>query len=171
MRAVDEYVSDPAHPVPFTEYVTDTVPQRYMADDQRFAAKRADVLVYETAPLTADVTVAGPVRPRLRVSSTGTDADFVVKLIDVYPEDLPSPPTEVQGKRVLGAPPVLLGGYEQLVRGEPMRAKFRDSFVTPTPLPVGKMVAVNSEMPDVNHTFRAGPPHHGAGAELVVSPG
>lgn len=154
--AVDSYVSDPAHPVPFTEYVTDTVPQRYMDDDQRFATKRDDVLVYETAPLAADVTLAGPIKPQLRVSSTGTDADFVVKLIDVYPEDLPSPPTEVQGKRVLGAPPVLLGGYEQLVRGEPMRAKFRDSFVTPTPLPVGKMVEVNSEMPDINHTFRAG---------------
>jgi len=153
---VDSYVSDPARPVPFTEYVTDTVPQRYMDDDQRFAAKRADVLVYETAPLTADVTVAGPVKPRLRVSSTGTDADFVVKLIDVYPEDLPTALSEVHGKRVLDAPPVLLGGYEQLVRGEPMRAKFRDSFVMPKPLPVGTMVEVNSEMPDVNHTFRTG---------------
>ena len=153
---VDSYVSDPAHPVPFVDYVTNVVAQRYMTDDQRFAAKRPDVLVYETEPLTEDVTVAGPVKPKLRISSTGTDADFVVKLIDVYPEDLPSPPNDVQGKRVLGAVPVMLGGYEQLVRGEPMRAKFRDSWEKPTPLPVGKVVAVNSEMPDVNHTFRAG---------------
>lgn len=153
---VDSYVSDPAHPVPFVNYVTDTVPQRYMTDDQRFAAKRPDVLVYETEPLAEDVTIAGPVKPKLRISSTGTDADFVVKLIDVYPEDYPNPPSDVQGKRVLGAAPILMGGYEQLVRGEPMRAKFRDSWEKPAPLPVGKIVEVNSEMPDVNHTFRRG---------------
>jgi predicted acyl esterase len=79
-----------------------------------------------------------------------------VKLIDVYPEDYPNPPSDAVGKRVLGAAPVLMGGYEQLVRGEPMRAKFRDSWEKPTPLPVGKMVEVNGEMPDINHTFRAG---------------
>src|ERR1700733_3625186 len=118
---VDEYVSDPAHPVPFVSYTTDTVPQRYMDDDQRFAAQRPDVLVYETELLTEDVTLAGPVRPKLRVASTGTDSDFVVKLIDVYPDDYPNPPADAVGKRILGAPPVLMGGYEQLVRGEPMR--------------------------------------------------
>jgi putative CocE/NonD family hydrolase len=154
--AVDEYVSDPAHPVPFVNYTTDTVPQRYMDDDQRFAGRRPDVLVYETEPLTEDVTLAGPVRPKLKIASTGTDADFVVKLIDVYPEDFPNPPSDAVGKRVLGAAPVLMGGYEQLVRGEPMRAKFRDNWEKPTPLPVGKMVEVNGEMPDINHTFRAG---------------
>jgi uncharacterized protein len=153
---VDEYVSDPAHPVPFVGYVTDTVPQRYMADDQRFAATRPDVLVYESEPLTEDVTIAGPVRPKLKVASTGTDSDFVVKLIDVYPSDYPNPPSDAVGKRVVGASPVLMGGYEQLVRGEPIRAKFRDSWEKPTALVPGKMVSVNSEMPDVNHTFRAG---------------
>ncbi len=153
---VDAYVSDPAHPVPYVNYVTDTVPQRYMTDDQRFAAKRPDVLTYETEPLTEDVNIAGPVKPKLRISSTGTDADFVVKLIDVYPEDFPNPPSDALGKRILGAAPILLGGYQQLVRGEPMRAKFRDSWEKPTPLPVDKIVEVNSEMPDVNHTFRAG---------------
>jgi hypothetical protein len=153
---VDEYVSDPAHPVPFVNYPTDTVPQRYMDDDQRFASRRPDVLVYETEPLTEDVTIAGPVRPKLKVASTGTDSDFVVKLIDVYPEDFPNPPSDAQGKRILGAAPVLMGGYEQLVRGEPMRAKFRDSWEKPTPLTPGKMVSVNAEMPDINHTFRAG---------------
>jgi hypothetical protein len=153
---VDEYVSDPAHPVPFVNYTTDTVPQRYMDDDQRFASQRPDVLTYETDPLTEDVTIAGPVRPKLKIASTGTDADFVVKLIDVYPNDYPDPPSDAVGKRILGAVPILMGGYEQLVRGEPMRAKFRDSWEKPTPLTPGKMVEVNSEMPDINHTFRIG---------------
>jgi hypothetical protein len=153
---VDEYVSDPAHPVPFVNYTTDTVPQRYMDDDQRFASRRPDVLVYETEPLTEDVTIAGPVRPKLKVASSGTDSDFVVKLIDVYPEDFPNPPSDAVGKRILGMAPILMGGYEQLVRGEPMRAKFRDSWEKPTALTPGKMVSVNAEMPDVNHTFRAG---------------
>jgi putative CocE/NonD family hydrolase len=154
---VDEYVSDPAHPVPFVGYATDTVPQRYMADDQRFAATRPDVLVYETEPLTEDVTIAGPVRPKLKIASTGTDSDFVVKLIDVYPYDYPEAPgADAGNKRIVGAAPVLMGGYQQLVRGEPMRAKFRDSWEKPTPLVPGKMVSVNAEMPDVNHTFRTG---------------
>jgi len=153
---VDEYLSDPAHPVPFVNYTTDTVPQRYMDDDQRFASERPDVLTYETEPLTEDVTIAGPVRPKLKVASSGTDSDFVVKLIDVYPEDFPNPPSDAVGKRILGAPPILMGGYEQLVRGEPMRAKFRDSWEKPTALTPGKMVSVNAEMPDINHTFRAG---------------
>lgn len=154
---VDEYVSDPAHPVPFVGYPTDTVPQRYMADDQRFATTRSDVLVYESEPLTEDVTIAGPVKPRLKIASTGTDADFVVKLIDVYPYDYSNPPgTESGNKRVLDAAPLVMGGYQQLVRGEPMRAKFRDSWEKPTPLTPGKVTAINSEMPDVNHTFRVG---------------
>ncbi|HZL26164.1 MAG TPA: CocE/NonD family hydrolase [Acidobacteriaceae bacterium] len=151
----DEYVSDPAHPVPFTEYTTDTVPQRYMDDDQRFAARRPDVLVYESEPLTEDVTVAGPVKPKLKIASTGTDSDFDVKLIDVYPEDFKSP-EESQGKRVLGAVPVFMQGYEQLVRGEPMRAKYRNSWEKPEPLVPGKQTEVNFTMQDVNHTFLKG---------------
>jgi putative CocE/NonD family hydrolase len=127
-----------------------------MDDDQRFASRRPDVLTYETEPLAEDVTIAGPVRPKLKVASTGTDSDFVVKLIDVYPEDFPNPPSDAVGKRVLGAAPVLMGGYEQLVRGEPMRAKFRDSWEKPAPLSPGKITSVNGEMPDVNHTFRQG---------------
>jgi putative CocE/NonD family hydrolase len=159
-KGVDEYVSDPAHPVPYTSYPASPgiVPQRYMTDDQRFASRRPDVLVYETEPLTEDVTIAGPVKPKLKIASSGTDSDFVVKLIDVYPEDYPNPPVAGpdMGKRILGAAPVVMGGLQQLVRGEPMRAKFRDSWEHPTPLVPGKMVDVNAEMPDVNHTFRAG---------------
>jgi putative CocE/NonD family hydrolase len=153
---VDEYVSDPAHPVPFTSYVTSTVPQRYMTDDQRFASRRPDVVVYQTEPLEENITIAGPVSPKLRVSTTGTDADFVVKLIDVYPPDFPDAVPETEGKRVTGAPPIRMGGYQQLLRGEPMRAKFRKSWETPEAMTPGKMEAVDFSMPDVNHTFRRG---------------
>jgi predicted acyl esterase len=79
-----------------------------------------------------------------------------VKLIDVYPNDYPDPPSDAVGKRILGAVPILMGGYEQLVRGEPMRAKFRDSWEKPAPLTPGKIAEVNADMPDINHTFRAG---------------
>ncbi len=151
----DEYVSDPAHPVPFTEYTTDTVPQRYMDDDQRFAARRPDVLVYMSEPLTEDVTIAGPVKPKLKIASTGTDSDFDVKLIDVYPEDFKSA-DDSQGKRVLGASPVFMQGYEQLVRGEPMRAKYRNSWEKPEALVPGKQTEVDFTMQDVNHTFLKG---------------
>jgi putative CocE/NonD family hydrolase len=154
----DEYVSDPAHPVPFTPYVAEAdVPQRYMDDDQRFAATRPDVLVYETEPLKEDVTVVGSVKPKLKIASTGTDSDFVVKLIDVYPEDYKDPDEEAsQGKRVMGAPPVFMQGYEMMVRGEPMRAKFRNSWEKPEPLVPGKITAVDFTMQDVNHTFLKG---------------
>ena len=153
----DSYVSDPAHPVPFVGYVTDTVPQRYMVDDQRFARTRPDVVTYETEPLTEDVTIAGPIAPKLKIASTGTDSDFVVKLIDVYPENYPNPPEEATGnKRILSAPPLLMGGYEQLLRGEPMRAKFRKSWEKPTPLTPGKQTEIDYSMPDLFHTFRRG---------------
>ncbi len=152
----DEYVSDPAHPVPFVDYISDSVPQRYMVDDQRFASRRPDVLVYETEPLEEDVTLAGPVSPKLKVSSSGTDSDFVVKLIDVYPNDYPDAEPAPAGKRVLGPPPVHMGGYQQLLRGEPMRAKFRTSWEKPEPLTPGKLAEVDFTMPDVNHTFRKG---------------
>jgi putative CocE/NonD family hydrolase len=152
----DEYVSDPAHPVPFTPYVTGPdVPQRYMDDDQRFATTRGDVLVYETAPLSEDVTVVGPVKPMLKIASTGTDSDFVVKLIDVFPEDTPEPEDEGNSKRSQAAP-VFLEGYQMLVRGEPMRAKFRNSWEKPEPLVPGRITAVDFTMQDVNHTFKKG---------------
>jgi uncharacterized protein len=152
----DEYVSDPAHPVPFVNYISTSVPQRYMVDDQRFAARRPDVLVYETEPLGEDVTIAGPVSPRLKVASTGTDSDFVVKLIDVYPDDYPDSEGTNTSKRVVGPPAIRMGGYQQLLRGEPMRAKFRSSWEKPEPLTPGKLTAVDFTMPDVFHTFRKG---------------
>ncbi len=155
-EGADTYVSDPAHPVPFVGYVTDTVPQRYMVDDQRFASKRADVVTYQTPPLDEDLTIAGPISPRLHVTSTGTDSDFVVKLIDVYPADAPDPDASTGGKRVIDLPAIRMGGYQQLVRGEPMRAKFRESWEKPTPLTPGKVTALDFTMPDLLHTFRRG---------------
>jgi hypothetical protein len=155
-KGVDEYVSDPNHPVPFVGYTTDTVPQRYMVDDQRFASYRPDVLVYETDPFEEDVTIAGPISPKLKISSSGTDSDFDVKLIDVYPEDYPDPEEATGGKRVLDAPPLHMGGYQELLRGEPFRAKFRNSWEKPEALTPGKEADVNFIMPDLFHTFRRG---------------
>jgi hypothetical protein len=156
-KGLDSYVSDPDHPVPFVGYTTDTVPQRYMVDDQRFASYRPDVVVYETEPLKEDVTIAGPITPRLKVASSGTDSDFVVKLIDVYPEDYPDPDnSEAGNKRILDAPPLRMGGYQELLRGEPFRAKFRNSWEKPEPLTPGKETEVNFTMPDLFHTFRRG---------------
>jgi hypothetical protein len=154
---VDEYLSDPNHPVPFVGYTTDTVPQRYMVDDQRFASYRPDVVVYQTEPLDEDVTIAGPITPRLKIASTGTDSDFDVKLIDVYPEDYPDADDASRGnKRILSAPPVRMGGYQQLLRGEPFRAKFRASWEKPEPLTPGQKTAIDFTMPDLFHTFRRG---------------
>jgi len=152
----DEYVSDPAHPVPFVGYTTDTVPQRYMVDDQRFASRRADVLVYESELLAEDVTIAGPIIPKLKVATTGTDSDFDVKLIDVYPSDYPNPDEGKEGKHITSGPPVLMGGYQQLLRGEPMRGKFRNSWEKPEPFVPGKIAEVDFTMPDLDHTFRRG---------------
>jgi putative CocE/NonD family hydrolase len=127
-----------------------------MTDDQRFAARRPDVLTFQTEPLDEDVTIAGPVSPRLKIASTGTDSDFVVKLIDVYPDNYPDPEIADASKRLLGPPPVRMGGYQQLLRGEPMRAKFRKSWEKPLPLEPGKTTDLNFTMPDVDHTFRRG---------------
>lgn len=151
----DEYVADPRKPVPFVGYPATGVPREYMVSDQRFAATRPDVLVYQSEVLEQDVTVAGSVVPRLFVSTTGTDADWVVKLIDVYPSAYPSPPAERKGKDV-GPPSLDLGGYQQLVRGNPLRGKFRNGFEKPEPFTPGKREAIRFDLGDVNHTFRRG---------------
>jgi hypothetical protein len=154
-KGADEYVSDPNHPVPFVGYTTDTVPQRYMVDDQRFASYRPDVLVYQTEPLAEDVTIAGPISPKLKIASTGTDSDFVVKLIDVYPENYGDDEGR-PNKRVTDGPPLHMGGYQELLRGEPFRAKFRTSWEKPEPLTPGKQTEIDFAMPDLFHTFRRG---------------
>jgi hypothetical protein len=143
--------------VPFIDYTSLGVPQEYMASDQRFASRRTDVLVYQTEPLEEDVTLAGPVSPKLHVSTSGTDSDWVVKLIDVYPPEYPEA-EPAKRKRETDVPPPLdsMSGYQQLVRGEPMRGKFRHSFEKPVPFTPGKVEQVDFTMPDVNHTFRRG---------------
>jgi uncharacterized protein len=150
----DEYVSDPARPVPYLNHESVTMTREHMVDDQRFAARRPDVLVYQTDVLTEDVTVAGPIVPSLHVSTSGTDSDFIVKLIDVYPED--QPPATPPGR---DAPPIAasrMAGYQQLVRAEPFRGKFRNSFEKPEPFVPHQPTRLEFTMPDVFHTFLKG---------------
>jgi len=154
--ASDEYVSDPAHPVPFINYAATEVPREYMVSDQRFAAKRPDVLTYMTDPLQDDITIAGPVSPHLHVATSSTDSDFDVKLIDVYPADYPSAPEKEARGRDVPMPAESMGGYQQLVRGEPMRARFRNSLTKPEAMTPHQVTPLNFDMPDVNHTFRQG---------------
>ncbi len=161
--AFDEYISDPAKPVPFVAYPAQDVPQEYMLSDQRFATSRTDVLTYETPVLQEDITIAGPPSPRLFVSTSGTDSDFDVKLIDVYPPDFPDTKSnddedddQPKHKTDVGPPEFAMGGYQQLVRGEPFRGKFRHSFEKPEPFTPGEVEEIDFSMPDVNHTFRRG---------------
>ncbi len=138
--AFDEYVSDPADPVPYMLKAPQNMAKEYMIADQRFLDDRKDVVSYVTDPLGADVTLAGPISPNLFVSTSGTDSDFDVKLIDVYPSD-------AAGNMV---------GYQQLVRGEPFRGKFRKSFAQPEPFTPGKVEEIRFTMPDVYHCFKRG---------------
>ena len=153
----DEYVSDPNKPVPYIGYPATSVPQEYMVSDQRFAATRPDVLVYRSEVLDEDVTVAGPVTPKLFVSTTGTDSDWVVKLIDVYPAEYPAGEQPPRGNGNDVAPPRgTLAGYQQLVRANPLRGKFRNGYEHPEPFVPGKVEAISYHLGDVNHTFRRG---------------
>jgi putative CocE/NonD family hydrolase len=142
----DSYVSDPAKPIPYTEKVHSRRTREYMDDDQRFAARRTDVLTYDTGILADDMTVAGPVIADLMVSLSNTDADFIVKLIDVFPDNTPVDP----------ATRYPMGGYQMLVRAEIMRGRFRNSFEKPEPFVPGKPTQVKYTLPDVAHTFKKG---------------
>ena len=147
-KAFDEYVSDPTHPVPFINGIAIGMTREYMTEDQRFASRRPDVLVYETEPLTENLTVSGPIKATLFVSTSGTDSDFVVKLIDVLPNDTPDHAANPED--------VKLGGYQMLVRGEPMRARFRNSFSKPERISPNKVTKIEFTLPDVNHSFLKG---------------
>ncbi len=153
--AYSEYVSDPAHPVPYTEDVHQYRTREYMTDDQRFAGRRPDVLSFKTEILQEDITVAGPVIADLVAAISSTDADFVVKLIDVFPDDFLYPGSEPTARRS-AVKEYPMGGYEMLVRGEIMRGKFRNSFERPEPFVPNKITSVKYEMPDVAHTFKKG---------------
>jgi uncharacterized protein len=139
---VDEYTSDPARPVPYTATVGSGVPSSFMTENQRFAFPRPDVLTYFGEPLAQDTTIAGPIQADLKVSTSGTDCDFVVKVIDMYPED-----ARGEGK---------MAGYMMPVRMDVMRAKFRGSLENAKPMPPNKATRVAFEMPDVCHTFKKG---------------
>jgi uncharacterized protein len=145
------YVSDPNHPVPYTEDVHLSRTREYMTDDQRFASRRPDVLTFSTETLANDLTLAGSVLADLQAIISTTDADFVVKIIDVFPNDfayvsetgIPEPKTE-------------MAGYQMLVRGEIFRGKFRNSFEKPEPFVAGKKEQVKFTLPDIAHTFKKG---------------
>jgi putative CocE/NonD family hydrolase len=145
-NSFSEYLSDPAKPVPYTEDVHINRTREYMTDDQRFAARRPDVLVFETDELNSDITLTGPVIANILTSISTTDADFVVKLIDVFPNQF----------RYGDEDKYPMGGYQMLVRGEIMRGKFRNSFEKPEPFVPGKVSQVSFELPDVAHKFLKG---------------
>jgi len=169
----DEYISDPLNPVPYTQKILRPMepnfisyPKDFMTEDQRFASTRPDVLVYQTEPLTEEITVLGDIKPSLFVSSSGTDSDFVVKLIDVFPDDYQYPTT---GKTLPNSQPERMrppdeftssifqpGGYQMLLRGEPMPARFRHSFEKPEPLRPNEPAKVAFVMPGIMHTFKKG---------------
>ena len=146
--AFDEYVSDPNAPVPYQDGIQSRRTREYMLDDQRFASRRPDVKVYQTEELKEDITLTGPVMADLFSSTSGTDADYVVKLVDVFPDDYPEPKPNPKG--------VTLAGYQMLVRGEIFRGKYRNSFTTPEPFIPGKVTEIKYALPDVAHTFRKG---------------
>jgi uncharacterized protein len=145
-RSFSDWVSDPAHPVPYTEDVHSDRTREYMLDDQRFAARRADVLVFQTDILSDDLTVTGAIDANLFFSTTGTDADIVVKIIDVMPDNEP---------QWAGAQ-VPMGGFQMLVRGEILRGRFRNSFEKPEAFVPEKVTEVKMQLPDIAHTFKKG---------------
>ncbi|WP_413788825.1 CocE/NonD family hydrolase [Ascidiimonas meishanensis] len=144
-----EFVSDPNKPVPYTEDIKMVfTPRKYMTDDQRFAARRPDVLVFETEVLENDVTLVGDLLAKLQVSTTGTDADWIVKLIDVFPPDAPDY-EETQDY-------LKMSNYHMMVRSEVMRGRFRNSFSNPEPFTPNEITNVNVKLQDVFHTFKKG---------------
>jgi putative CocE/NonD family hydrolase len=142
----EEFTSDPNLPVPFTEEVTTGMPKPYMTADQRFASRRPDVLTFKTEVLAEEVTLTGDLVANLLVSITGTDADWIVKIIDVYPNDAED----------LAGTGAKMGGYQQMVRSEVIRGRFRNSNEQPEPFVPGQTTQVLLELQDVMHTFKKG---------------
>jgi hypothetical protein len=144
-NASDSYVSDPRKPVPYTAETTTIEGHVFMVEDQRFAAARPDVLVYQTGPLTEDLTIAGPIEVTMNVATTGTDADWVVKLIDVYPGDAPDPSPNPQNIR--------MGGFQMLLAGDILRGKFRNGMSAPQPMVPNQPAKLQFSLGDKYHTF------------------
>ncbi len=149
-----EYISDPAHPVPYTEDVHLGRTAEYMTDDQRFASRRTDVLTFSTDVLSEDITVAGPVIADLVTSISTTDADFVVKIIDVFPDTFRYENNYLSARPGTQAYP--MGGYQMLVRGEIMRGRYRNSFEKPEAFKPNERTNVKFTLPDIAHTFKKG---------------
>lgn len=146
--AFDQYTSDPAKPVPFTEAISTGMTREYMTDDQRFAGRRPDVAVYQTDVLDAPITLAGPITADLWVSTSGTASDWIVKLIDVFPPDAKNYPDTPKRMK--------MGGYEMMVRSEVIRGRFRDSYEHPQPFAPNVPTRVQLVLQDVLHTFAPG---------------
>ena len=145
-----QFYSDLKNPVPYSEDIkTVTTPRKYMTDDQRFAARRPDVLVFETEVLEEDLTLAGDIMARLQVATTGTDADWVVKVIDVHPSEIKENNEEMQDH-------LKMSNYHLMVRSEVMRGRFRNSFSEPEPFVPNAKTPVNFKLQDVYHTFKKG---------------
>lgn len=153
-NSMTTYTSDPAKPVPYTEDVHFGRTREYMTDDQRFASRRPDVICFQTPILEEDISLAGPVIADLLVSISSTDADFIVKLIDVFPDQFRYEGDVQQSRNTAGSYP--MGGYQMMVRGEVMRGKFRNSFESPSPFQKDKIEKVKFTLPDVAHTFKKG---------------
>lgn len=147
-RSFDAFISDPARPVPFTTAIAKGMTNEYMTDDQRFASRRPDVLVYQTEVLTEAMTIAGPVTASLWVSTDQRDADWIVKLIDVFPDDAPDHEGLREGMH--------MGGYQMMVRSEVMRGRFREDPSTPKPFVPNQATQVDVPLQDVLHTFAPG---------------
>jgi uncharacterized protein len=161
--AYDSYVDDPAHPVPFTTEKRPTQGFLWMVEDQWFASTRPDVLVYQTEPLDRDLTIAGPIIAKMRVSTSGTDADFVVKLVDVFPDNLPPAATvtadasvQQQGGRFAPRGDQRMRNYQMLVGAEVFRAKYRKSYTKPEPMVPNQVTPIEWDLRDKYHTFQKG---------------
>mgnify|MGYP000108927503 FL=1 len=145
-----KFTSDLKHPVPYSEDIkTVFTPRKYMTDDQRFAARRPDVLVFETEVLTDDFTLAGDILAKLKVATTGSSADWIVKVIDVHPDNLEETNDKLQDH-------LKMSNYHLMVRSEVLRGRFRNSFEHPEPFIPNKKTDVNIKLQDVFHTFKKG---------------
>ncbi len=147
-NSYNEFISDPKKPVPYTEAITVRMTKEYMTDDQRFAAKRPDVLVYCTDTLKQDLTIAGKIKVKLYVSTNQSAADWIVKLIDVYPDDFEN--------FEHNPPDIVMAGYQQMVRSEVFRGRYRNSFEKPEPFIPNQIALVEFDLLDVLHTFKKG---------------
>jgi hypothetical protein len=144
----DSFISDPNKPVPYTSEIRTSQGHLWMVEDQRFASRRPDVLVFQTDILKEDVTIAGPIMANLYVSTTGTDSDWVVKLIDVYPGDAPDNKPNPCGIR--------MGNFQMLVGADVIRGKYRNSYEHPEPFVPNKIVKIEYDLRDKCHCFCKG---------------